>query len=278
MVEKYQSAVTKLQTVMNGMGLECRPDEVVNIPQGENTKSFIEAFKDVQRLSLKLDQYVDLPDEVKQTIEETIPADTLQSFRTAYVDLARRTRQPGEGRGPQTPEGDETDFELSLFSSAVVDFDYIMRLVAIYTSTHKQKVMVTKEQIIQILSGSVELMKEREYIEAFIREEIHQGSGLTEEQIRQKYIEYKERRFGQQFDAIATQYAIDNETLQRFVTDTVRLRRLDEDALRDLLSHIDGWKQRKAAKEGLLAQLAPLFDLLANGATIEGLNAYVNEQ
>ena len=49
----------------------------------------------------------------------------------------------------------------------------------------------------------------------------------------------------------------------------------DEDALRDLLSHIDGWKQRKAAKEGLLVRLAPLLDLLSGGNTIEGLNAYV---
>ena len=34
-----------------------------------------------------------------------------------------------------------------------------------------------------------------------------------------------------------------------------------EDTLRELLSHIDSWKQRKAAKEGFLASLAPLFVL-----------------
>ena len=59
------------------------------------------------------------------------------------------------------------------------------------------------------------------------------------------------------------------------MAETTKLRRLDEDALRELLSHIDGWKQRKAAKEGLLADLAPLFALLSGGNTIEGLNAYV---
>ena len=32
---------------------------------------------------------------------------------------------------------------------------------------------------------------------------------------------------------------------------------------------------RKAAKEGLLARLAPMFALLSGGNTIEGLNAYV---
>ena len=45
----------------------------------------------------------------------------------------------------------------------------------------------------------------------------------------------------------------------------------------ELLSHIDGWKQRKAAKEELLARLAPLFNLLSGGGTIEGLNAYVKQ-
>ena len=107
---------------------------------------------------------------------------------------------------------------------------------------------------------------------------MHEGSGLTEEEIRQRYQQYKESRFGQQIAAIATQYSIDTAQLQHFVNDTVRLRRLDEEALRDLLSNLDGWKQRKAAKEGLLIQLAPLFKLLTAGATIEGLNAYVNEQ
>ena len=49
----------------------------------------------------------------------------------------------------------------------------------------------------------------------------------------------------------------------------------DEDDLRDLLSHIDNWKMRKAAKEELLARLTPLFAMMTNGGTIEGLNAYV---
>ena len=63
-VEQYKDALAKLETVMNSMGLECKPEEVINIPQGENTGHFIDAFKDVQRLSLKLDQYVDMPEEL----------------------------------------------------------------------------------------------------------------------------------------------------------------------------------------------------------------------
>ncbi len=273
-VEKYKEAITQLQTVMNGMGLECKPDEVINIPQGENTGEFISAFKDVQRLALKLDQYVDMPEEMKDAIETAMPGDTLQQFRTAYLDLARRRRNEKGSQAKEDPE-DEPDFELSLFSSTLVDYDYIMKLLAKYTDTHFEKVKITKEQLLDILSGSVDLMNERDYLKAFIEEELHKGSGISEKEIRERYKAYKDKRFNQQIAALAAEYGIESSALEAFVAETTKLRRLDEDALRDLLSHIDGWKQRKAAKEGLLADLAPLFALLSGGNTIEGLNAYV---
>ena len=274
-VEKYKEAITQLQTVMNGMGLECKPEEVVNIPPGENTGNFIDAFKDVQRLALKLDQYVDMPEELKEAVENAMPEDTLQQFRTAYLDLARRRRNEKGTQAKEDPD-DEPDFELSLFSSALVDYDYIMRLLAKYTDTHIEKVKITKEQLLEILSSSVDLMNERDYLKAFIEEELHKGSGVSEKEIRERYKAYKDKRFNQQIAALAAEYGIDSAALEAFVAETAKLRRLDEDALRELLSHIDGWKQRKAAKEGLLVSLAPLFMLLSGGNAIEGLNAYIN--
>ena len=273
-VEQYKDAIAQLQTVMNSMGLECKPEEVINIPEGENANNFVDAFKDVQRLSLKLDQYVDLPEALKTAIEEAMPEDTLQQFRTAYLDLSRRVGPTGPGPRQETPEG-EPDFELSLFSSALVDYDYIMKLLAKYTDTKVQKVKITKEQLLEILSSSVDLMNERDYLKAFIEEELEKGSGMSELEIRERYKAYKDKRFNQQIAALAEEYGIDAAALESFVDETAKLRRIDEDSLRELLSHIDNWKQRKAAKESLLARLAPLFALLSGGSTIEGLNAYV---
>lgn len=276
-VEQYKDALAKLETVMNSMGLECKPEEVINIPQGESTSNFIDAFKDVQRLSLKLDQYVDMSEELKSVLAEAMPEDTLLQFRTAYLDLARRTRGEGGGHTEETPEGDDPDFELSLFSSALVDYDYIMKLLAKYTNTKFEKVKITKEQLLEILLSSVDLMNEREYLKAFIEEELEKDSGMSELEIRQRYQAYKDKRFNQQIAALAEEYGIETAALEAFVSETAKLRRIDEDALRELLNHIDGWKQRKAAKEGLLARLTPLFDLLTGGNTIEGLNAYVSK-
>lgn len=277
-VEEYKKALAKLETVMNGVGLECKPEEVINIPQGENTNNFIDAFKDVQRLSLKLDQYVDLSDELKTEIEDAMPEDTLQSFRTAYLDLARRTGPTDRGgRTETTPEGEEPDFELSLFSSALVDYDYIMKLLAKYTDTHHEKVKITKEQLLEILAGSVDLMKERDYLKAFIEKELKPNTHMSVDEIKQKYEEFKNKRFNEQIAALAKEYGIETSALENFVNETVKLRRIDEDVLRELLSHIGSWKLRKAAKEGLLVSLAPLFNLLTGGNTIEGLSAYVKE-
>jgi type I restriction enzyme R subunit len=276
-VEQFKEKVAQLQTEMNGMGLECKPEEVINIPLGKNTNDFIKAFKDVQRYALMLDQYVDMPEELKSVVEEVMPEDTLQQFRTAYLDLARRTRN-SEGKDIVEENDDvEPDFELSLFSSAVVDYDYIMRLLAKYTDTHFEKVKITKEQLLDILAGSVDLMNEREYLKAFIEQELTQGSGMSEKEIRERYEAFKDKRFNQQVTSIANEYGIDTAALERFVSETVKLRRIDEETLRELLDHIDGWKQRKRAKEELLARLAPLFDLLTGGNTIEGLNAYVKQ-
>ena len=136
---------------------------------------------------------------------------------------------------------------------------------------------ITKEQLLEILSGSVDLMKERDYLKAFIEEELKQGNGMSEVEIRKQYKEFKDKRFNQQIATLAQEFGIDNSALEGFVKETIQLRRIDEETLRELLNDIDGWKQRKAAKEDLLARLAPIFALLTGGNTIEGLNAYVNE-
>ena len=152
-----------------------------------------------------------------------------------------------------------------------------MRLLAKYTDTHFEKVKITKEQLLEILSSSVDLMNEREYLKAFIEEELEKGSGLSEADIRNRYKAFKDKRFNQKIAELAQEYGIDTSALESFVSETAKLRRIDEDALRELLSHIDNWKLRKTAKEGLLAKLAPLFTLLSAGNTIEGLNAYVKQ-
>ena len=152
-----------------------------------------------------------------------------------------------------------------------------MRLLAKYTDSHFEKVKITKEQLFDILAGSVDLMNEREYLKAFIEDELTQDSKLSELEIRKRYKEFKDKRITQNINDIAQEFGIEPQLLENFVSETAKLRRLDEDVLRELLSHIDNWKLRKVAKENLVNSLNPLFKLLTGGNTIEGLDAYVKQ-
>lgn len=271
--EQYKGAIDHLQVVMGDMGLACKPEEVINIPPGEGASRFVDAFKHVQRYALKLDQYADLEPEQKAQIEAAMPEETLQQFRTAYLDLARRTRTVEPGTRTEILVDDNIDYEFSLFSSAIVDYDYIMRLMSRYT---EDRVKITKEQILALLSSNSDLINEREYLRAFINEELHKGKVIKENEIRRLYDEFKENRIKGQIAEIAQKYSLDAIALENFVQETTRLLRIDENTFADLLSHIDNWKLRKAAKEGLVADLQQIFILLTGGEIID-LSAYLKQ-
>ena len=276
-LDKYKNAINHLQVVMGDLGLDCKPEEVINIPPGEGTADFIDAFKNVQRLALKLDQYVDLEPEQKEQIEQVMPEETLQQFRTAYLDLARRTKTVEPGTQTEyTYEEDDIDYELSLFSSAMVDYDYIMRLMSRYTGMQTDRVKVTKEQLLELLAGSSNFMHEREYLRAFINEELHQGAYLKEEDVCRLYEDFKVERIHNEIAELAHKYGIDEIVLEDFVRETIYLCRIDVNTFSDLLSPIEDWKLRKAAKESLIADLQQIFILLAGGETID-LSAYIKQ-
>ena len=110
------------------------PKHVANLKGDDARAAFIKQFKEVQRLQTQLDQYTDLTDEQRKQIEQVLPKDELRAFRGAYLETAQRLKEqqgkPGRDGEPANPEVDQLDFEFVLFASAVIDYDYIMKLIA----------------------------------------------------------------------------------------------------------------------------------------------------
>ena len=91
-VDKLQKAVATLATFMKSQGLECAPEQVANL-KGDNARAeFINHFKEVQRLKTQLDQYTDLSDESKTTVDKLLPEETLRSFKGQYLETAQRLK------------------------------------------------------------------------------------------------------------------------------------------------------------------------------------------
>lgn len=274
-IGKYEKAVAALNKFMQSSGLECKPEEVNNL-QGDIARAgFINHFKEVQRLKTQLDQYTDLTTANKQIIENLLPEEDLRSFKGAYLETAKRLKDK------QTKEGEEADpilqqldFEFVLFASAVVDYDYIMKLIAGYTQNKPTRQKMTREQLIDLLSSSANLMGERDDIADYINS-LEMGKGLNENEIREGFEKFKEEKFEKELTAIAGKNGLQTIALKSLVDVIMDRMIFDGEKLNDLLAPLGlGWKDRAKAELALMADLAPLLKKRAQGREISGLKAW----
>lgn len=274
-IEKLDGAVKKLDEFMKSQGLANKPEEVPNLKGDAARSQFINLFKDVQRLKTQLDQYTDLNDEQKQTIEQVIPKEQLQGFKGVYIETAQRLKaQQDKGGENISPEVEQLDFEFVLFASAVIDYDYIMALIAKYSNQKPSKKSMSRDQLIGLIASDAKFMDEREDIAAYIYT-LKQGEGLSEKEIRDGYADFKAEKNAKALAAIAEKHGLQTASLQAFVDSILRRLIFDGEQLTELLAPLDlGWKARTQKELALVEDLAPLLHKLAHGRTISGLNAY----
>ncbi|WP_284180364.1 type I restriction endonuclease subunit R [Rhabdaerophilum sp. SD176] len=278
-IQKLETAVQKLDTFMKSQGLECAPDAVPNLKGDAARAAFIEHFKEVQRLKTQLDQYTDLTDENRTAIEQVLPRDNLLGFRGAYLETAQRLRaQQGKGQdqgdGKPSQDADQLDFEFVLFASAVIDYDYIMGLIARYSEATPGKQKMSRAELIGLIQSDAKLMDEREDIAAYINT-LKAGEGLSEKAIRDGYSRFKTEKNAAELAGIAGKHGLAAEALQGFVDTILQRMIFDGEALTDLMEPLGlNWKARRVKELDLMADLMPLLLKRAGGREISGLSAY----
>ena len=274
-IESLQGAVKRLDDFMASQGLAARPDEVPNLKGDAARGQFIELFKGVQRFKTQLDQYTDLEENQKAQIAETVPPETLQGFRSAYLETAQRLRDKQVRQGGEAaPELQQLDFEFVLFASAVVDYDYIMGLIAKYTQAPAGKRTMNRDQLIGLIQADAKFIDERDDIADYIRG-LEADKPLEEKDIRAGYEAFKAEKKAGELTAIATGHGLEVAALQSFVDEILRRRIFDGEKLSDLMAPLSlGWKARTQKELALMEQLSPLLHKLAEGREISGLSAY----
>ena len=275
-IEKFQDAVQKLSEYMQSQGLECQAENVYSLQGDEARAGFINCFKEVQRYRTQLEQYTDINEQEKAKIEELLPEETLRSFRGAYIETAQQLRKQREtGKDHEvSPQVEDLDFEFVLFASAVIDYDYIMGLIARYTNSKNSKQRVTKEQLISLVASSANLIDERDDIREYI-DSLDEVNGKTEQEIKEGYEAFKAEKYAKQLASIADKHGITADSLRKFVEQIMERMIFDGEKLSDLLAPLElGWKARTKAELALMDDLVPLLKRLAAGREISGLLAY----
>ncbi len=273
-ITKLQTAVQNLGAFMQSQGLENKPADVPKLKGDAARSLFINLFKDVQRLKTQLDQYTDLTDEHKATIEQVLPEVQLRGFKGVYLDTAQRLKAKQDKGKDTTPEVQQLDFEFVLFASAVIDYDYIMALIADYAQATPGKQKMTRDELIGLIQSDAKFMDEHEDIADYINT-LQAGKRLDENAIRAGYQQFKDEKNARQLAELAAQHGLEAAALQAFVNTTMRRMIFDGEQLSELLAPLDlGWKARAQKEQDLVNDLIPLLHKLAQGREISGLKVY----
>ena len=271
--EKFAEAVQALKEFMQSQGLPCKPEAVANLKGDEARAAFINHFKEVQRLRTQLDQYTDLDPETRERIEKALPEEDLLAFRGVYLDLAKDIKNNPNKTDPNNPI-EQLDFEFVLFDSALIDYDYIMKLIARFSEKGPKKLKMTRDELVGILRSNAKFLDEREEIIEYVNT-LKEGEGLSEQEIREGYERFKAEKYARQLTEIAARYGLERSTLQAFIDGILHRMIFDPEALTDLLAPLGlGWKVRVQKERELMADLTPLLKKLAQGKEISGLEAY----
>ena len=278
-IEKLQQAKLALQSFMQAYGLSGKPEEIAQLKGDEARIGFVKVFKDVQKLQTQLDQYTDLTPEQETTIQAILPPDELNAFRGQYLEIARRLRdeQANVDHRAVTQNNaaiEQLDFEFVLFASATIDYDYIMKLIADFSTKKPGKASMSREQLVSLIASDAKFIDERDDITEYVMS-LKAGEGLDERAIRTGYLQFKARKAARELAELAARHDVTAAALQDFVNSVLERRIFDGEQLTELLAPLDlGWKARTQKELALMSELVPMLKKRAGGREISGLLAY----
>ena len=257
-IDKLGAAVKKLDFFMQSQDLTLAPQDVHNLRGDAARSTFVNLFKEVQKLETQLGQYTDLTEGDKTAIKGILPEEQLQAFRGAYLETARVLKERQEKQKDQAaPEVQGLDFEFVLFASAVIDYDYIMNLLARYSQAAPGKETVTRAELVGLIASDAKFMDEREDIAAYIAT-LRPGEGLSESEIREGFEDFKAQKSTRELSELAAKHGLEDRALQTFVERTVQRMIFDGEQLSDLLAPLElGWRARTQKELALMDDLVP---------------------
>ena len=275
LIENYQNAVEALGNFMQLHNLVNEPQEVYNLKGDAARIAFVKNFKEVQRLKTQLDQYTDLDEAQQATIESILPKESLQSFRSSYLETAKQLKEIQQNEGDEAPpEIQQLDFEFVLFASAIIDYDYIMDLIADSTQKKPAKQRMTKAQVISLLSSNANLMDEQEDLTDYING-LDWNSGQDVNTLRDGYDTFKIEKNEKELADIAHNHGLQTADLKAFVDKIMSRMIFDGEKLTDLLEPLElSWKERRVKELALMEELVPQLKKLAQWRDISGIAAY----
>jgi type I restriction enzyme R subunit len=217
------------------------PQHMDDVQDEEEQKAFVEAYRLVSKLVLKMKAF----DEFDFTTDGVgMEEQDFEDYKSKYFAIYDQVKKPVEGKDKVSILND-IDFEIEILRNDMINVSYIMDLVRKIDLKDKGEQQRNREQIRRILDTADDptLRLKRDLIKEFIDEVI---PGLTEEDnIDEAYITFENAKREEEFNAFADNKAIDEAKLRHITSEFEYSGIVNNERLKEL---VDGMKLREKRK------------------------------
>ncbi|QFR39352.1 type I restriction endonuclease subunit R [Candidatus Gracilibacteria bacterium 28_42_T64] len=188
------------------------PDNVDDIISEEEQYRFVQAFRNLLRLKNILESFVDF-DFSKLDIDEQTFAD----YSSKYWDIYDKVKVD-HGK-EKVSILDDIDFELELLQKDEINIDYILGLLATLVETNDEEKEKQKKNIIDMISGDIQLRSKKELIQKFMDEYL--GNIKDTSLISSEFEKYMNNEKLKEFEQFCKEENIDPSKLEHVIGDYV---------------------------------------------------------
>ncbi len=227
--------------------------ETVDQLQGEQEKAyFVKTFRDLLRIKSKLETFAEFSFE-----DVGLPEQEFLDYQSKYLDIYEQRKQEEKN---QESILDEIDFELELTVRDIVNFDYIIMLLAGLKSVTSETLRKKKtEDILRIFDHDVQLRNKKELIRKFIEENLPHIE--KPEHVEQAFTEFWSREKKQELYDLADKENIPRTKLEEMISEYTYTQKLPkEQDIADILPRQPPILERK----GILGRIRNALENIVN--------------
>ncbi len=255
-IEPYEQYVNKFADAFQTL-IKIVPDvQAVNqLPSEKEELEFIQAYRDLMRLKNVLSTFTDFD-------WEDLPMDEqlFEDYKSKYLDLYDKVKSNHQTEAVSIL--DDVDFELELIHRDEINVAYILKLLASLKGQDKEK---RYKEIIDLLTGEVQLRSKRELIERFIKENLPEIEDL--DNIPDEFEKFWNKEQLKAFKQLCEEENLSSGKTEKIIEDFLFSER---EPLRDeVLELIEGAKptilERKKTGDRILIKIIQFVDVFING-------------
>ncbi|MEB7397229.1 type I restriction endonuclease subunit R [Mammaliicoccus sciuri] len=224
-LSEFVDALAELKTIAQN------PEDMDNVFDENDKKSFVEAFRLVSKLVLRLKTF----EEFNFTNENIgMGEQEFEDYKSKYFAIYDEVKNK-HGESEKITILNDIDFEIEILRNDLINVSYIMELVRKIDLKDKEEQQRNREQIRRILDNADDpmLRLKRDLIREFIDEVVPKLS--EEDDIDEVYLKFENAKREEEFKKFAHQQAVDEEILKAITGEFEFSGIVNQDELKDLV-------------------------------------------